>query len=455
MNKEQPFFEANQESEQEPSDNKQPAQEHLLLPSSQEGALPGPMYAYWLRRWSFRRDFVLPLVCGVLLTFLTFGVVIGAGGSRSSLPRTSAPPSPTIPATATMPGVVISSHSRTPLARPGETPTAAASTTATAIVTTAGSTPTTSVPITSSPASIYYGVHVALDSLSYVTAFEADAHKAVSIVMWYQQWGLTNGWQNFQTGWMNAVRAHGSIPLVTWDPGNPYISSPVQPIYALQNIINGNFDSYITRWALASKAWGHPYFLRFAHEMNGYWNPWSELVNGNQPGQFVLAWRHVHDIFTRLGVTNVTWVWSPNIDFSNSTPLAELYPGDAYVNWVGMSGYNWGNIGGHSWQSFSSVFSQTYHDLLSITSLPIMITETASTEQDGNKAAWITDAYVTQLPNYFPRIRAVVWFNEPKETDWQIESSISAQNAFASAIQSRAYASNNYAGLSALPISPL
>jgi hypothetical protein len=117
-----------------------------------------------------------------------------------------------------------------------------------------------------------------------------------------------------------------------------------------------------------------------------------------------------------------------------------------------MSGYNWGTLGGHVWQSFSSVFSQTYHDILNITSRPLMIAETASTEIAGNKAGWITDAFVTQLPHNFPRIRAFVWFNEPKETNWQIESSSSSQNAFSSAIQSGVYASNNFAGLNVIPI---
>jgi beta-mannanase len=186
--------------------------------------------------------------------------------------------------------------------------------------------------------------------------------------------------------------------------------------------------------------------------MNGNWMPWSELVNGNKPGQFVQAWRHIHNIFTSLGVTNVTWLWSPNIDYSNSIPLREVYPGDAYVDWTAMDGYNWGNIGPHSWESFSQVFQQTYYDILGITSKPLMIAETASTEQAGNKAGWITDGFVNQLVHTFPLIRGFVWFNQNKETDWRIESSPSAQNAFASAIQSNYYASNNYANLNISPI---
>ena len=221
----------------------------------------------------------------------------------------------------------------------------------------------------------------------------------------------------------------------------------------MQNIINGNFDAYITKWAKASKSWGHPYFLRFAAEMNGNWYPWSEQVNGNSVGQYVKAWQHVHDIFTAQKVTNVTWVWSPNVEYTGSTSLAELYPGAAYVDWVGIDGYNWSTVSGHQWQSFSSVFSQTYNDLLAMSlGKPLMVAETASAEISGNKAAWITDAYTTQLATNFPQIKAVMWFDENKETNWTIESSATAQSAFASAIGSSRYASNQFASLNTSPI---
>src|SRR5712691_9487398 len=227
---------------------------------------------------------------------------------------------------------------------------------------------------------VYLGVHVPgwLQDLSLVSAFEVNAQKAVSIVMWYQGWGLTDGSQYFEATWMDAVRNHGSIPLVTWEPWL-YTQGVNQPVYSLQNIIDGNFDAYIARWAQDSQAWGYPYFLRFAHEMNGNWYPWCEQANGNKPGQYVLAWKHVHDIFTAQGATNVTWVWAPNVEYSGSAPLRGLYPGDSYVDWVGMDGYNWGTVYNHQWQTFTQVFQQTYNDILAITSKPLMIAETAST----------------------------------------------------------------------------
>lgn len=310
--------------------------------------------------------------------------------------------------------------------------------------------------VVSQTSTIYYGVHVPgwLQDLSSVTAFETNARKPVSIVMWYQGWGLMDGSQNFEPGWMDAVRNHGSIPLVTWEPWL-YSQGVNQPAYSLQSIIDGVHDAYITQWAQASRAWGHPYFLRFAHEMNGNWNCWSERVNNNKPGQYVLAWRHIHDLFSARGVTNVSWVWSPNVLYSGSAALKELYPGDTYVDWVAMDGYNWGTVAGHQWQTFTQVFQQTYTELLSITSKPLMIAETASAEQAGNKATWITDGFTNQLPHAFPKIKAVVWFNENKETDWRIESSPSAQTAFANAISSNYYASNQFATIDTSPIPPL
>jgi hypothetical protein len=328
-----------------------------------------------------------------------------------------------------------------------------------ALLLTAGGLPIPHVPLRlvqnqAPPPNIYYGVHATswLDNLGPVTTFERDAHKSVSIVMWYQGWGLTQG-QNFEPTWMNNVRDHGSIPMISWEPQD-YTKGVNQPTYSLQNIISGKLDGYITKWAQASKAWRHPYFLRFAAEMNGYWFPWSELTNGNKAGQYVQAWRHVHDIFTKQGATNVTWVWSPNIVFPGNIPLQELYPGSSYVDWVGIDGYNWGSIGrGHQPQSFSQIFQKTYTILVGMSlHKPMMIAETGSTNQQVNKAAWITDAFSVQLPKNFPEVKAFVWFNQNKETDWRIESSASAQTAFANAMASSQYAANSYASLNVSPI---
>ena len=306
---------------------------------------------------------------------------------------------------------------------------------------------------------VYTGVYVPSNpsDLSLLTTFESNAKKKVSIVTWYQAWGATDGSQNFETSWMNNVRNHGSYSLVSWMPWDPGNGTANQPPYALRNVIRGDFDTSIKNWAVASKTWGHPYFLRFAYEMNGYWFPWCEQfngkpINGNKAGEFVKAWRHVYALFQQLGVTNVTWVWSPNISFNGTPPLSSLYPGGSFVDWTGMDGYNWGNLQGHNWQSLSQVFQTTYHTITGLSTKPLMIAETASTESGGNKAEWITSGFTMQIPNNFSKIKAVIWFDMHKETDWRIESSNTAQSAYAAAMQSAFYLTNTFASASNSPI---
>ena len=136
-----------------------------------------------------------------------------------------------------------------------------------------------------------------------------------------------------------------------------------------------------------------------------------------------------------------------------------MYPGDAYVDWTCLDGYNGGTALYHGWQSFAQVFQRSYNDVLAVApTQPMMLGEFASTETGGSKASWITDTFSTQLPKYFPKVKAAVWFNAKHDNpynDWRIESSSAAQSAFASAIQSSYYAQNEFGALSTSPIPPL
>jgi beta-mannanase len=305
-----------------------------------------------------------------------------------------------------------------------------------------------------------------------IDTFESHAGKKISILHWGQAWhwnghsgysGIGDGYfQKFETPYFENVRQRGTIPMISWNSWELTNQSKDNPDWQLIDIISGSYDAYITQWAKDAKAWGKPFFLRFNHEMNGDWYPWSEQENGNKPGEYVLAWRHVHDIFIREGADNATWVWTVNVEYASnpeSSNLENYYPGDAYVDWVAMDGYNWGpNLQKKDvWKTFSQVFSQTYNHLLQVApSRPIMIAEFASTENGGSKADWITDALVTQIPSNFPQIKAVLCFNRNDDgMDWIIETSPSAQNAFAEGIASSFYSANDFAGLASSPVSPL
>jgi beta-mannanase len=169
--------------------------------------------------------------------------------------------------------------------------------------------------------------------------------------------------------------------------------------------------------------------LRFAHEMNGNWYPWSAQTNGNTAGDYVAAWRQVRSVFSRQGVTNVTWSWSPNVPYTGSTPLSSLYPGDAYVDEVALDGYNWGSTQSWStWTSFWDLFSAGVTQLRSLTAKPVFIAEVATAESGGSKAAWISDMFATLAAH--PEIRGFTWFDHAKETDWRIDSTTESLDAF-------------------------
>ena len=286
-----------------------------------------------------------------------------------------------------------------------------------------------------------------------LTTFERHTGKKLSILAIGANWGGHH--PKFPTSGMDAIRNHGSIPLYSW--GSMAYEGTDQPKYRLANIIHGKFDGYIRRFALAAKAWGHPFFLRLDWEMNlSDTYPWEETVNGNHRGEFVKMWRHVHNIFTRVGATNVTWVWCPNDEYSGSIkPLSSLYPGNRYVDWTCIDGYNWG-AQLNQWQTFAQVFGPTYSVVAHIApSKPMMIGETASSEHGGSKAQWIRDALSVELPVNFRRIKALVWFNAKDKGDWQIETSRAATAAFRAGIRSKFYAANNFRLLGPGKIRPL
>ena len=194
--------------------------------------------------------------------------------------------------------------------------------------------------------------------------------------------------------------------------------------------------------------------------MNGSWFPWSESANGNRPGEYVAAWRHVPAIFTSVGATNATWVWCPNIDPAGSMQgLGSLYPGDEYVDWTGLDGYNWGTnpVKPGGWRTFDQLYGSTYRELDETVAptKPMLIGEIASSEQGGSKAAWISDT-LERIPTAYPRIRALLWFDKlDGGMDWPIETSTAAAAAFASGVRASSFLGSSFAELGAGPIAPV
>jgi hypothetical protein len=224
-------------------------------------------------------------------------------------------------------------------------------------------------------------------ALTSVTEIDRLVGRPLPVVHWYQSWGNTPA---FNSAAAAALLRARRVPMITWEPWDwrPGANQMLYGLtrYSLWNIARGGQDAYITSWARAAKRLPGRLLLRFAHEMNGHWYPWGGGVGGSTPDDYVAAYRRVVDRFRAAGATNVRFVWAPNVEYPGSAPLAPLYPGDAYVDWVGMDGYNWGTSrADKSWQTFDQVFRSTYDKLVSLApGKRFMISEFASAELGGD-----------------------------------------------------------------------
>jgi len=262
---------------------------------------------------------------------------------------------------------------------------------------------------------------------------------------WYHSTGCSGYCRFDSVGLGNAVK-NKALPVYAWGSTTDVEAQKGQ--FLNSAIAAGTQDTYIRQWAQDAKAFGHKLVLCPNWEMNGNWYPWSPQTGGisGTAADYVNAWRRIFNIVRgEVGAKNVLFGWAPNVDpdgwwaKTSGVTLQSLYPGDAYVDIVGMDGYN----GGNPWTSFSALFGPTYKALLSFSKKPVMILEIGCTESGGSKAAWLKEMF-TALPKSFSKIKTVMWYNRADEgpgghKDWSIESSASSRKAFAKGIKSTYY----------------
>ncbi len=267
-------------------------------------------------------------------------------------------------------------------------------------------TPVTSPTPTPVAGTIQWGAYAG-ETVSEIQNFETLMGKQTEIVSVF--YAFTD---DFPTTYQSAIGAKGKTLLIFWEPTTN-----------LDQINNGNQDAYLRAFAAGAKAYGYPIILAPFHEVNGNWDVWDGTVSNNSPAKFLTAWKHVHDLF--IGVNNVKFALSYN---AGSVPdvvgnqMSDYYPGDNYVDYLGLDGFNFGS----PWQSFDAIFAVPIIELESYHK-PIYIFSMASTAGAG-KAAWISDfgSEVYKFP-----ISGWVWFNQNgTDGNWLVNSDSASLTAF-------------------------
>ena len=200
--------------------------------------------------------------------------------------------------------------------------------------------------------------------------------------------------------------------LVSWEPWKPvraklgvYRQSYPQRGYRNVDIANGSQDRYIRRLARGLSTFDGTVYIRYAHEMNGFWYPWSWDARS-----YRRAWRRLVRIFRDVGASNVRFVWSANPNLYERRDrwmhnMRLYWPGDRYVDALGMTVINFGGRKLYSVSDFVprlQALHRRFHK-------PLLITE--ANTQYGDRVRWLND--LRRMLHGAPWITAVAWSQLP------------------------------------------
>ena len=162
---------------------------------------------------------------------------------------------------------------------------------------------------------------------------------------------------------------------------------------------------YIKRFARSLARFKGIVWLRYAHEMNGYWYPWS-----HDGPAYVSAWRRIVRLFRAAGARNVRFVWSVNANLYEPRDVwlrnaRKYWPGSRYVDAVGSTMIDFGGAKDYPVARFAPRLRTLHEEFAK----PIVLAET-NTEYAG-RVKWLRD--FRQMLRRMPWIRAVMWSQLP------------------------------------------
>jgi hypothetical protein len=250
-------------------------------------------------------------------------------------------------------------------------------------------------------------------------------------------------------------RTH-AVPVVRLMPWSHQVENRPERRFTLERIAAGEFDPQLQAWGRAAAAAGIPLVVDFGPEMNGRWFPWNGLYHGGGeptvagpagPATFRAAYQRVVTDIRSTGARNVEFAFHVE-DYSEPeagwNEAAHYYPGDGYVDWVGLSIYGDAPV-----QPFADALGDAYAQLSEFApSKPVAIFEFGAPQSIGSraKAAWTRAALATLASGRFGRVHVASWWDEryregDRVYDYRINSSRAPLRAYRSGVRSARFLS--------------
>jgi cellulose synthase (UDP-forming) len=255
-----------------------------------------------------------------------------------------------------------------------------------------------------------------------------EGRQQLDIVSLYLPWGDRREC-DLPVGTLDSIYGQGSIPMITWEPWQTLFDGPERPATAekekkiFQRIVRGDYDGFLDKFCKELKTLARPVFLRFAHEADNPFYPWSP-TGGNTALEFTAAWKYVHDYFSSKNVFNVIWVWNP----WKATAVDDYFPGTAYVDWIGVTILNYGRKNPDSiWYAMHELYDPFHKKAIFRSGLPVMIAEMGSLASEGRQLQWFKEAFNAVKTN-FPEIKGLVFFNTSSDKNSPLKGDTSPLN---------------------------
>ncbi|VAW10567.1 hypothetical protein MNBD_BACTEROID03-1777 [hydrothermal vent metagenome] len=293
-----------------------------------------------------------------------------------------------------------------------------------------------------------------------IAAYEALAGKNITWAYFSNNWTAEKGGIKFPKNEVETINGQGKVPFIRMMPRSNFDEGGPDPVYTMDAFLSGQFDADLEQWARDAKAFEKPLLVEFGTEVNGEWFPWNAKWNGSDSKnygdanlydgmeKFRDAYRRIINICSEQGAKNITWFYhadafsDPNEEWNNAKGY---YPGDDYIDWIGISVYGAQTPDDYSeddpW-SFEEALSDSWNDIKAISpqGKPIAILEWGVIDYPKTKKAqWISDAIKTMSSNgkFYPDIKAISYWHENFDGDTvnlRIDSSPESLAAYKEAV---------------------